>query len=196
MLTTGCSCGELHPHTIMTRRTYDNRRVDLDSDGSLWIDSQRSPDLGAAPVRSDAAIERARAVGWLVMGYACILDAAEVSDLYRRGRALPRAPGSMRDLQAALAPKPGAPVSLFWTVMSADRDGKPTERVCSLPRMRWPGLVVFDFCGGPGSSGGRYRLFRKVPNKAGERDAAVADTGWAFRRLADLWAHLAQEVTA
>lgn len=193
---TGCSCGEPHPHTIATRRSFDNVRVDLDSDGAIWINGQRTSTTGAAPVRTDAALARCRQVGRLVLDNACILTAAEVTDLYRRGRALAKPPESMRDLEAALAPKAPAPITLIWTVLSADRDGNATERVCSLPRMRWPGLVVFDFCGGPGSSGGRYRLFRRIPNRAGERDAAVADTGWAFRRLADLWAHLAQGVTA
>lgn len=45
---TSCSCGEPHPHTIATRRSFDNIRVDLDSDGTLWIGSQRSSTSGAA----------------------------------------------------------------------------------------------------------------------------------------------------
>jgi hypothetical protein len=186
-----CSCSDPHPHPIATRRTYDNRLVELDSDGARWVNGQRTPDLGAGPVRSADALDRARAVGWLVMSNACILEAAEVSDLYLRGRALPRAPGTMRDLQAALEPKRTAPVLLVWTVLSADSRGKPTERQARLPRMKWPGLVLFDFCGGPGSARGRYRLFRQLPTpRNGAHDVACEDTGFAFRRLADLWKHL------
>jgi len=185
---TPCPCGDPHPHTIATRRTYDNVRVDLDSDGTLWIGNQRTSTSGAAPVRTDAALERARKVGRLLMDNACILEAAEVTDLYRRGRALSTVPETLRELRAALDRPPVR--TLVWTVLSADRDGTPTERVCSLPRMFWPGMVVFDFCGGPGSAGGRYRVFRRIPNRGGERDAAVEDTGFAFRRLAELWGYL------
>ncbi len=111
-----------------------------------------------------------------------------MTDLYRRGRALASPPETLRDLQAALDRPPAR--TLVWTVLSADRDGTPTERVCSLPRMFWPGMVVFDFCGGAGSAGGRYRVFRRIPNRGGERDAAVEDTGFAFRRMSDLWSYL------
>lgn len=182
---TPCPCGEPHPHPIATRRSYDNVRVDLDSDGTLWIGSQRSSTSGAAGVRTDASLDRARRVGRLLMDNACILEAAEITALYRRGRTLARPPETLRELRETCEPK-GPPVKLVWSVVSADRDGRPTERVCSLPRLRWPGLVVFDFCGGPGSSGGRYRLFRRVPTAPD----TTMDTGFAFARLADLWDHL------
>ena len=180
-----CSCGEPHPHTIATRRSYDNVRVDLDSDGTLWIGDRRSSTSGAAGVRTDASLDRARRVGRILMDNACILKAGEITALYRRGRALARPPETLRELREACEPK-GPPVKLVWSVVSADRDGRPTERVCSLPRLRWPGMVVFDFCGGPGSARGRYRLFRRVPTAPD----TTMDTGFAFVRLADLFAHL------
>jgi hypothetical protein len=181
-----CSCGEAHPHSIATRRSYDGRLVELASDGALWVNGQRTDTLGAAPVRTDAALDRCRIVGAALMGWACVLEAAELSDLYRRGRALAHPPGSLRELRAALD-RPAFP-PLRWVVQSADRDGRATERAAWLPRLRWPGLVVFDFCGGAGSSRGRYRLFRRLPGRADDR--TVEDTGFAFWRLGDLWTHL------
>ena len=79
-----------------------------------------------------------------------------------------------------------APCRLIWHVQCADRNGKPTERTCRLPRMWWPGMAIFDYCGGPGSKDGRYVVgyFRSnAPN-------TFIATGFAFRNLRDLWAHL------
>ncbi len=81
---------------------------------------------------------------------------------------------------------PRAPAAISWTVTRADRDGRPTERVAILPRIRWPGLAVFDYCGGPGSKDGRYVLVRRLQ---GTRDS-YGTTGFAFKNLAALWAHL------
>lgn len=190
---TPCTCGEPHPHAIATRRSFDNVHVELDSAGALWIGHFRSSTSGAAPVRTDAAIERCRAVGRLVLDNACILTAKEITHLYRRGRVLTEIPGTLRELQARLD-RPARP-SLVWTTIATDRDGTPTERVSVLPRMWWPGLAVWDYCGGPGSSGGRYEVARLVTRAgpyghAPKGDATYEGTGFRFSRLADLWAYL------
>lgn len=189
---TPCSCGEPHPHAIMVRRSFDDRRVEIDSAGALWIGWHRSSTSGAAPVRSDAALRRARHVGRLVMENACILTAEEITDLYRRGRALTRLPATLRDLRVALD-APAVP-RLVWTVLATDRDGQPTERVCILPRLRWPRMAVWDYCGGPGSAGGRYDICRRVTRGALGVSApsdTYETTGLRFRRLADVGAYLA-----
>lgn len=74
----------------------------------------------------------------------------------------------------------------LWTVQSADRDGKPTERVWKLPRLHaWHGHAIWDFC----TSRPRYRLFVRL----GGRDSdSYQQTGIAFNRIADLLDWLAE----
>jgi hypothetical protein len=52
--------------------------------------------------------------------------------------------------------------------------------------MWWPGMAVYDFCGGPGSKDGRYVVgyFKQ------SRPDVFLPTGFAFRNQRDLWAHL------
>jgi hypothetical protein len=98
------------------------------------------------------------------------------------------------DVRAKLRQGNATPIALkpSWTVVAADSRGNPVERVWTLPRLRWPGLVVFDFCGTTGSARGRYRLFerRASVGACGRVGDALDDTGFAFRRLSDLFAHL------
>ena len=73
-----------------------------------------------------------------------------------------------------------------WDVVSADRDGRPTERVWRLPRLRWPGLAVFDFP----NRAERYEVFNVHRGDRRAPSDYATTTGCRFATLADLAAHL------
>ena len=178
-----CSCGEKGPHVIMRRVTVDGAEV------LLWDNGAVTGPLGYAlagvPIvrpRTPEAIEAARTAGRLLMDEVSLLDADELPAFYRASRV---ANGD----RAAMWRKarPDAPACrLVWTTLHADPRGIPTERVASLPRLKWPGLKVWDFCGGPGSAGGRYALHRQVSGTAD----VFEPTGFRFGNLKELWRHL------
>lgn len=183
-----CTCGESKPHVVMHRMTADGFEVLCWDDGA--ITGALGSGLNGVPVarpRTPEAVERTRAVGRLFMGEVCLHDLADLPALHRacvRAATIDRMPGTVRRLLREHRSRVSIP-KMIWTVQQADRDGRPVERMCRLPRLRWPGLVVFDFCGGPGSARGRYQLWRDE-----HRDGVCTPTGFAFARLSDLWRHL------
>lgn len=191
-----CSCGEVADHVVMRRRTFDGVDVCLWSDGCVTGSLGRG--LSGVPMRRPrtvAALSRALAAGRLMLGEVCIREAGELGALYaacERAARLDAMPGTVRRILRES--KQRAPsISPNWTVVSADRDGTATERVCRLPRLRWPGLVVVDYCGGPGSRDGRYVLcdVKRSRHPVSGVDAEyLVSTGFAFRNLPALWAHL------
>lgn len=177
-----CSCGEAEDHVVMRRNTADGITVCLWSDGGVTgLLGMRLRGVPARPRRPDAL-----AVGRLFMGEVCLFDQAELGSLYvaaKKARKIDSMPGTVLRLMRE-AQKPRRPV-LSWHVLETDRDGKPQERVAVLPRLRWPGLAVWDYCGGRNSSRGRYELVREV-----SRDGCYESHGFRFRNLDDMWAHL------
>ncbi len=184
-----CSCGCTEPHEIMTRRSADERVIHLWSDGGL-CSTLGLPVAGLVMRRRSAgasAHARRMRIGRLFMGELCLWDLAEAPRLYaacERAADLDGLPGTVRRLMREEKP---AVLSLVWEVLCTDRDGRPRERVARLNRIQWPGLVVMDFCGGPGSRRGRYVLMTR------DRSDVLTDTGFAFATLADLGAHLQGE---
>lgn len=184
-----CSCGDAGAHVIMRRRTADGFEINLWENGA--VTGALGIGLRGVPVRrpkSPEAIADARKAGALMLGEACLYDVDELPVVYEaatRAARIDNMPGTLRRLLRERRARMGR-VTLQWTVTETDREGTPRERVCRLPRLRWPGLVVFDFCGGPGSQRGRYRLFRTT---LAAPDTAT-DTGFAFRTLDALWRHL------
>lgn len=182
-----CTCGEPHPHQIARRLTADGIAVVAWSDGSV---TGRFGALDGVPVRRPrtvAASQLARSAAWLLLGEACLYDADELPRLYAACEKVARRGGLPGDVRAEMRRVRVPP--LAWTVAATDRDGTPTERYARLPRLRWPGLVVLDFCGGQGSSRGRYVLARETG-----RSGTVMPTGFAFTTLEALWAHLATDM--
>lgn len=188
-----CSCGETRPHVILRRRTADGIDVCLWDDGVLG--GAVGMALRGVPVRrprTPEAAHHARRAGALLLGEVDLYDAAELPDLYAAAEGAARRdglPSTLRRLLRERQERQARP-PLVWTVRHTDRDGRPTERIARLNRIQWPGLAVFDFCGGPGSAQGRYRLFHLRRTDRRFADEVCEDTGWAFRNLADLWAHL------
>lgn len=187
-----CTCGCTESHSVAHRTTADGIIVHLWSDGMVTGALGRG--LQGVPMRRPRTPEKhavAMRAGHLLLGEACIWNAAELGSVYaacERAAQIDGMPGTVRRLlrerdEAISTPK------LDWTVQSADRNGKTTERTARLPRAFWPGMVVFDFCGGPGSKYGRYVLMERVHGSR-EDDPTYRPMGLAFRTLDAMWAHL------
>ena len=178
-----CSCGEKGPHVIMRRVTVDGTEV------LLWDNGAVTGPLGYAlagvPIarpRTPEAVEAARTAGRLVMDEVSLLDADELPAFYRASRSA----GGDRAAMWRKARPDTPPCRLVWATLHTDPRGIPTERVASLPRLKWPGLKVWDFCGGPGSAGGRYVLCKQMSGSS----ATYEPTGFRFGNLKELWKHL------
>ena len=177
-----CSCGEAKPHVTARRTTADGKHVLLWDDGALtWA-------LGYAIRRAPkGGTPFARKVGRLVLGDVELYDAAEVPDLIEAARwAAVRSvlPGDMRrryrEITEPKGPRPA------WTVISADRDGRPMVRVWKLPRLGWPGLAVWH-------ERGRYEVVREMQRGTGTYEATGFRAG-TLREFQTLLPTL-QEVT-
>ncbi len=179
--TINCSCGTADHHEVARATSFDGVTVCLWSDGGLTGRLGRY--IKGLPARPRTA--NAIAAGRLFLQCIDLYEQREFAQLYKAARKacrLDAQPGTVRRFYSEASRRDSRP-SVKWEVLRTDSRGKATERVTILPRLRWPGLVVFDFCGGPGSASGRYQLF--------SRDGDCArPTGFAFRNLADLWSHL------
>lgn len=183
--TSTCSCGNTKPHHVAQRLTADGIAVVLWCDGAVTGRMGYGlPGVTVVRPSSEAKLAAARAAGWLLMGEVALYNLSEVRALYAACRwAAERGegPGAVRARLEAVSRPTIAPT---WEVVRADRDGNPTERVWRLPRIRWPGLAVFDMC----SSAERYELMRVAGN--GE---TCFRTGFKFSTLVALAAHLHSE---
>lgn len=182
-----CTCGDAHPHEVAQRFTADGILVYLWSDGP--VTAALGYRLLGVPLRRPRTPEGQRLAlraGWLFLGEVGIHDAADLGPVYEAAEHAARVDGLPGTLRRYLHREHRTVLS--WTVLHADRDGRPTERVARLPRLRWPHLVVWDHCGGPGSSGGRYHLMERLRGRR-DQDTVIA-TGFKFHRLEDLWKHL------
>lgn len=179
-----CSCGHDRAHQVAQRLTADGIAVVLWSDGP--VTGRMGFALDGVPVARPAtneAREAALAAGWLLLGEVALYDYADLGALYAACRWAAdrgRGPGAVRERLAALSSPRLRPV---WEVYQTDRDGRPTVRVWRLPRVRWPGLAVWDHVS-VGAQGARYELFHV------DRDNVGTRTGFRFSRLADLARHL------
>lgn len=186
-----CTCGREDPHIIASRKTADGIGVVLWSDGP--ITGHLGSALPGVPIRRPRTPEARHlclVAGRLLLGEVCFWDASEVGRLYsacEKATRGDRLPGTVRRLMR----QPARP-RLNWQVISADRSGTPTERHARLPRLRWPRTVVVDFCGGPGSAGGRYVIYDvKIGRRLdGGSHEWMEPSGFRFRTLDALWEHL------
>lgn len=182
-----CTCGRTDPHVIARRRTADNYTVCAWSDGP--VTAELGTGIRGVPIlrpRTPDAAKLARRAAELFLGEAGLWTWDELPALYAACRKVAAKGGLPGDVRTELA-RPTWP-AIRWVVSVTDRDGKPRERYAHLPRLRWPGYVLFDFCGGPGSSRGRYVL---MTQKMGTE--TVAPTGFAFGTLEAFWRHMMTE---
>jgi hypothetical protein len=176
-------------HGVIGRaKTYDDKVVLLHSDGTLtW--ALGNAIKGSPNARTAAAIEEARAAGWLVLGEVSIVNADDVSRLIAAARKVARKGGLPGDVRKEL--HKAAPLKPHWATLEADRNGKATLRVWVLPRLSHPGLAVWDEL--RGSNGrGRYRVMQQMGRgrNNGRGSDTYAPTGVQFHELASLQKYL------
>lgn len=182
-----CTCGQPSPHIIATRTSADGLTVHQWDNGSLTgVMGYRLPGVPIRQPRTPEAEHRTRVAGRLFCGEVCLWDREDFAVLYAACEYAAARDGLPGTVRARLRALRHAPPRRHWTVTHTDRDGRPTERVCRLPALRWPGMAVWDYCGGPGSAGGRYVIHERVK---GARDS-YQPTGFAFRTLRALWDYL------
>lgn len=188
-----CTCGNIDQHIIMRRFTADGYEVCLWENGAITGSMGIGlPGVPLARPKTPTAEARSMALGLLMHGDLELYDASELPVLHataKRASLKDGLPGTMRRMFAETQERAQTfTVPLRWHISRTDSRGVTTERWTTLPRLRWSGLTVFDFCGSEGSARGRYRIFRLVASHGS--DHTVTDTGLAFRTLRDLFAHL------
>lgn len=173
------------PAVIARRKTFDDKAVSLWSDGSLtW--GMGFVIKGSPSARTPAQVDQALTAGWLVLGEIEVHDADEVPALIVAARKVARRGGLPGDVRKELARE--APLRPIWTVIEADRAGRPLVRVWRLPRISHPGLAVWDEV--RGSHGrGRYQVMQELRERGRGTDA-YASTGMQFHDLGKLAAYL------
>jgi hypothetical protein len=191
---TTCTCGESKQHSIARRKTADGTSVYLWNDGALTWPLGRYIEGGMHP-RTAEQRERAFRVGNLVLGDIELYNDDEVSELIAAARWTVERdglPATMRSRFASQRRKASQPTPV-WRVMSADRNGKPTERVWVLPRLSpWRGHAVWD----ERRPSGRYHLHAKctrtVVGVHRPADDVYEPTGLSFPTLDALLTWMAE----
>lgn len=183
-----CSCGCAEAHVVARRTTLDGVAVELWSDGPVTGRLGYAID-GVPMARPRTATGRsvALAAGWMLLGEVEILDAEELPAMYAACRWAAARGLVVGDARMRAADASRTVLRPVWTVLRADRDGRPTERVWRLPRLRWPGLAVWDHVS---SSRGRYELMCSTMSSGRRHDETYEPTGLRFSTLAALSAHL------
>ena len=183
---TACTCGNTCDHVVCKRTTADGIHVQMHSDGAVV--GRMGFKIEGVPVarpRSREAVSVALRAGWLFMGEVEAYDYEELGTLYAACRWVAERdgmPGSVRvRLHYVGRMRP------VWTVVSCDRDGRPTCRYWRLPRAIAGHFVVWDHVS-VGASGGRYEIGSVTPG-----DDVFQTTGIRFNRLDDVWAHIKSE---
>lgn len=182
-----CSCGEARPHEVARRRTADGVSVLLWSDGP--VTGRLGYQIEGVPMarpRSAEGRKLALRAGRLLMGEVCIHDAADLGALYEACRWAAKRGGLPGDVRQRMRSARQPAIHPAWTVLSTDRDGQPTSRVWRLPRLRWPGMAVWDNCGPNRGGRGRYELTSVVQGAANTYES----TGLFFGNLRELAAYL------
>jgi hypothetical protein len=181
-----CSCGHDRAHVISRRLTADGISVELWSDGP--ITGRFGFALPGVPVvrpRTVESLHVALRAGRLLTGEVCLYDVTDLGDLYDACRWVAMRDGLPGDVRARIAEMRRPRLTPVWTVLSADRDGRPTLRSWRLPRLLLPGVAVWDHVS-VGASGGRYEIAHEIPGSRG----SYRSSGIRFRTIAETCSHL------
>lgn len=176
-----CSCGNDSVHPVGSRRTSDNVRVTLWSNGKL-TEGPGHYYINGLPRDRDAAM----AVGWLVLADVALYDRDEVGCLVAAAKWAHARGYDAVAMRAKVEKGHALPViKPSWTTISANRDGRPTIQAWKLPLLFWPGLCVWR-------ESGRYSVLREVERRSG----AYENTGFSFGNLRELtdWLNENREV--
>jgi len=183
-----CTCGNTEPHIIARRSTLDGIGIVCWDNGAIV--GRFGTALPGVPVvrpRTDAARAASVVAAHLFMGEVEIYDLSETGALYEACRWAALHGGQPGDVRRRLTKTSAPTLTPVWTVLSTDRDGTPTERYWRLPRLRWPGLAVWDHVNHGRS--GRYEI---VAIDRRDSDTCMS-TGIFFRTQAELFSHLLSE---
>lgn len=179
-----CSCGSSTTHIVMSRRTYDNIIVELDSTGA--VTGCLGYGLKGVPVvrpKTPEAVQKALTAGRLFLGEVCLYNQDDLGPLYAACRwAAERdgLPGTVRDrLKAQKTPN----YRPSWTVVEMNRDGAAKERYWRLPRLLMAGTVIWDFM----NRQDRYEIMYTIQGSNGE---TVAPSGIKFATLDEVSAFI------
>jgi hypothetical protein len=141
----------MKPEVIASRRTFDNKTVQLWSDGMItWAFGQY---IRGAPRKPGLD------VGWAVLGEVEIVDSDDVPLLIKAAQK-GGLPGEIRSRFHAMKRREEThsevpAIHLDWQTIDTDRDGRVTARVAVLPRLMYPGLAIWH-------ERGKYEIMRKV----------------------------------
>jgi len=185
MINAVCRCDEVAPHVVARRLTTDGIGVEVWQDGA--ITGRLGFGLEGVPVvrpRSRGSVSLAQRAGWLFAGEVEAHAYVDLGALYAACRWAAERDGLPGTVRARLAQLQQPALAPVWTVTDTDRDGTPTERVWRLPRLRWPGVVVFDHVNQ--GRRGRYEICTLTPGVAD----TVTTTGLHFSTQAQLIACL------
>lgn len=190
-----CSCGNPAAHVVARRTSFDGDAI------LVWDSGAITGAMGFAiegiPIarpRSSAARITQLAAAWLFADEASLCNTDEIAALYRASVWAAKRGGGADSVRRRLASIVAPRVKPAWTVTRADREGRPVERFWRLPRIRWPGLAVWDHCtptsgrnngrASGGAGGCRYELVGI------DRNGVCRSTGFRFRNLRELARHL------
>lgn len=173
-----------HDVEIVARRTtVDSFPVVLWSDGAVTgVFGHALPGVPVTRPRTAESRDSALRAGWLFMGEVELYEKTELPALYAACRQVAKRGGDPGDVRALLARDARPTLRPMWAVTSADRDGRATERVWRLPRLMWPGLVVWDHVSHGRS--GRYEVTTV------DQKGVCMTTGMFFPTLDTLSAYL------
>ena len=129
--------------TIATRKTSDNVTLRLHADGMLTL-GLLVPVRGCGRSRSEKGRQTALTAGWLVMGAAELYSRDEIPTLLKAARWAAERDGLPGTMRARFAHLMAPRANPHWTVLSADRNGTPTERVWVIRLGPWSRHAVFD----------------------------------------------------
>lgn len=190
MSAVACSCGTDAEHIVARRMTADRFSVVMLSRGAIVGGVGHA--FNGVPVarpRSAEGLALALRAGWLLMGEVELYDACELGELYAAAKRVAARGGLPGDLRAEMTQSAAPAIPLRWTVLSADRDGKPTCRAATLPRLRWPATqvwhergvyeVLYEQCGALHSSGRRFTSQRDLFAFLLSPDGAVTVTSFS-----------------
>ena len=184
-MSTTCTCGETEPHVVARRETTDGLRVELWDNGAVTGGYGYALDgIPIARPRTAEGLFLARAAGWFFVGWVEWYERAEIAELYAACRKVAARGGLPGDVGAEVlaAREAVSAPRLQWFVCETDNRGAPTVRTARLPRMRWPGLVVWH-------EHGRYEL---LAGRHFRGEESLVNTGFSFASQRELFRHLMQ----
>lgn len=179
--------GGAGPRKVAWGKTADGVKVVLWDDGS--ITGAMGYELkGFRMVRPRTKRGVAVQAGTMFLDDLSLYDLSELGDAYKAYRWAAEKGKTHGEARAKFSGKGerAAKGKLIpdWHVVSADRDGRPKERVWRLPRIRWPGLAVWDHGGKWAGGRERYELMNV------DRGGTAKTTGVTFRNMQELEKHL------